>query len=109
MIVNLLPAIMRRRDMSIRELSRRTGITYTTIRAVYHSERQSVKLDVLDAICRSLGVQPGEIYQVSTPGVPEAPSSAIPPEMPLVEERRQRSGIRRQHVGGGSDDWVTWE
>lgn len=64
MLVNRLPTIMEQQQVSIRELSRRTGITYTTIRAIYHSERRSVQLKVLEAICRALNVQPGDIFKV---------------------------------------------
>ena len=62
MIVNQLPGIMNQKQISLRELSRLTGITYTIIRDVYHSKRRSVQLDVLDKICKTLGVQPGDIY-----------------------------------------------
>ncbi len=64
MLVNKLPAIMAEQDVSIRQLSRDTGITYTTIRAVYHGERRSIQLEVLEEICRVLAVQPGDIYQL---------------------------------------------
>jgi putative transcriptional regulator len=61
-LVNRLPALLGERKMSIRELSRQTGITYSMVWDVYHSERQSVKYEVLDAICRVLDVQPGDIF-----------------------------------------------
>jgi putative transcriptional regulator len=63
MLVNHLPYLMQQKGLSIRELSRQTGITYTTIRAVYHGDRRSVQLDVIDSICRILQVQPGDIYK----------------------------------------------
>lgn len=62
MIINRLPGIMGRKKVSMRELSRETGITYTIIRDVYHSQRRSVQLEVLDKICRTLDVQPGDIF-----------------------------------------------
>jgi len=62
MIVNRLPYLMEQKNVSIRQLSRETGITYTTVRAVYHGERRSIQLEVLDAICQVLDIQPGDIY-----------------------------------------------
>lgn len=62
MLKNRLPGIMGQKKMSMRELSRRTGITYTIIRDVYHSQRRSVQLEVLEKICETLDVQPGDIY-----------------------------------------------
>ena len=63
MITNQLPRLIAQKGISIRELSRQTGVTYSTIWALVHGRRRSVQLDVLDAVCRVLGVQPGDIYQ----------------------------------------------
>ncbi|MFN2187249.1 MAG: helix-turn-helix domain-containing protein [Candidatus Promineifilaceae bacterium] len=109
MIVNMLPELMRQRNVSIRELSRLTGVTYTTIRAVHNGERGSIKLDVLDAICRALELQPGDILRYTVPGEP-IPS---PPSQPPVDKPRTRLIQRTQKTSkappGGSDAWVTWE
>lgn len=59
---NRLPALLGERKISIRELSRQTGVTYSMLWDVYHGERQSIKYEVLDAICRVLDVQPGNIF-----------------------------------------------
>jgi putative transcriptional regulator len=63
MVVNRLPFILRQKGLSIRELSRLTGITYTTIRAVYHGDRRSVQIEVMDSLCRVMDLQPGDIYK----------------------------------------------
>ena len=68
MIVNRLPQILAERGLSIRELARRTGVTYSTIWAVVHGERRSVQLEVLDAICLVLDAQPGDIYTIVSGG-----------------------------------------
>jgi putative transcriptional regulator len=62
MVVNRLPFILKQKGLSIRELSRRTGITYTTVRAVYHGDRRSVQIVVMDSICRVMKIQPGDIF-----------------------------------------------
>ena len=108
MIVNLLPDLMQQREISIRELSRLTGITYTTIRAVYHGERSSVKLDVLDAICAALNVQPGEIYRCVSPGDPQPRvSQPLKKTKSLVAWKRTRKTSKAPP--GGSESWITWE
>ena len=63
MIINRLPLVLKQKGLSIRELSRQTGITYTTIRAVYHGGRRSVHLDVMDSLCRVLEIQPADIFK----------------------------------------------
>jgi putative transcriptional regulator len=89
MIVNDLPRLMRARGLSIRELCRRTGITYTTVRAVYHGERRSVQYEVLDAICEALQVQPGELLHYAPDGTPDqemlSPAQTVPAPEPVSE------------------------
>ena len=63
MVVNRLPFILRQQGLSIRELSRLTGITYTTVRAVYHGDRRSVQIGVMDSICRVMKIQPGDMFK----------------------------------------------
>jgi putative transcriptional regulator len=108
MITIRLPEIMRRRSISIRELSRVTGITYTTVRAVYHGQRRSIQLSVLDAICQALEVQPGDVIVYTPPdkrGQPALPAPEIekePSPTPSATASLRRSG----HPGGS---WNVWE
>ena len=69
MIINRLPQLMAQKGISIRQLSQLTAVTYTTIRAIYHSERRRVQLEILGAICQALGIQPGDIYQYVPEGL----------------------------------------
>lgn len=109
MIVNMLPDLMRQRAVSIRELSRRTGVTYTTIRAVYHGERRSIKLDVLDAICQSLNLQPGEIYRFVPTGRSLSDTRSEIQSRPAMDSDKKRPPGQSENTPGGSDAWVTWE
>ncbi|HET6445193.1 MAG TPA: helix-turn-helix transcriptional regulator [candidate division Zixibacteria bacterium] len=109
MIVNALPEKMQQQGISIRELARRTGVTYTTIRAVYHGERRSVKLDVLDAICQTMHLQPGEIYRFVGPGEMPTDVGSVPPETQVVERTSKPKRRTSKSSPGGSDAWVTWE
>lgn len=108
MITIRLPEIMRRRGISIRELSRVTGITYTTVRAVYHGQRRSIQLSVLDAICQALEVQPGDLIAYMPPGnhqqaAPPAPNnekeSSPSPASPASPKHLERPG----------SSWNVWE
>ena len=92
MIVNRLPDIMAQKEVSIRELSRMTGITYTTIRGVYHGDRRSVQLNVINAICQMLGIQPGDIYI----WVPEGADYVEEPAEPMVEQIGEDSSPKQQ-------------
>lgn len=109
MIVNLLPDLMANKNISIRELSRLTGVTYTTIRAVYHGERGSIKLDVLDSICKTLDLQPGDIYRYVAPGQPHPQAESQPPISRSAPRTIHRTRKHLKAPPGGSDDWVTWD
>ena len=87
-LVNDLPHILERKDISIRELARRTGITYTTVRAVVQSERRSVQLEVLEAICCALDVTPGDIYRLE-----------YPPGNTLIKERQSEESSLEEDIG----------
>jgi putative transcriptional regulator len=63
LLVNRLPQILAQKRVSIRQLSKMTGVTYTTVWAMVQGQRRSIQLDVLDAVCEVLGIQPGDIYR----------------------------------------------
>ena len=113
MIVNRLPLILKQRGLSIRALSRLTGITYTTIRAVYHSQRRSVQIEVMDALCRVLDIQPADIYKYyPDESATMADDSAIEEEMELIEERPESgsnsSRINRLNENRAGRGWHVW-
>ena len=108
MLVNQLPQIMEQKGVSIRRLSRLTGITYTTIRAMHHGQRRSVQLEVLDAVCEVLEVQPGDIYRHQPAGGKRLIEDEVRPPAPP----RPSQNVR--HLPGPSDktdpqiDWRSW-
>ena len=113
MIVNRLPLILKRKGLSIRELSRLTGITYTTIRAVYHGQRRSVQIDVMDALCRVLDIQPADIFKYyPDESAAMAIDSEIEKEMALIEERGKSGSkngrINRLIEDTGDSGWHVW-
>ena len=99
MIVNHLPAILASRSISIRELARLTGITYTTIRAVYHGERRSVQLPPV-----GWSPKPPDRSASERP-MPERPARAPRPRpaSPRPPARRPRPASKQ------ADDWSVWE
>jgi putative transcriptional regulator len=57
--------VLRERDngMSQSELSRRSGISMTTINAIVLNKTKQVSLATLDALCGVLEVEPGELLE----------------------------------------------
>ena len=53
--------------MSQRELSRRSGVSLTTVNAMVLNKTAQVSLKTLDALCDVLGVEPGELLERDAP------------------------------------------
>lgn len=51
------------REISQSELSRRSGVSMTTINAMANNKTAQVSLATLDALCGVLGVAPGELLE----------------------------------------------
>jgi len=108
MLINRLPQLMEEKGISIRQLSRETGVTYTTIRALYHGQRRSVQLAVLDAVCEALGIQPGDIYEYQPaddrrPATKEKKSTG-----PVSQSRVVRKRPQPPDKNDGPSDWRSW-
>jgi putative transcriptional regulator len=69
MIANRLSRILGEKRMNIRELERRTGVSYTSLHRLYHGTATRVDLVTLDRLCSVLGVGVGDILEF-TPEVP---------------------------------------
>lgn len=61
-IVNL-DVMLARRKMSVTELSKRVGITMANISNLKTGKAKAVRFSTLDAICRALDCQPGDILE----------------------------------------------
>ena len=48
-------------EMSRYELAKRIGVTYTTIDNIYKGKSTSIKLDILESICKELKCSPNDI------------------------------------------------
>jgi len=61
-IVNI-DVMLARRKMSVTELSERVGITMANISNLKTGKAKAVRFTTLDAICRALDCQPGDILE----------------------------------------------
>lgn len=62
LIVNL-DVMLAKRKMSVTELSQRVGITLANISILKNGKAKAIRFSTLDAICRALNCQPGDILE----------------------------------------------
>jgi putative transcriptional regulator len=62
-IVVNLDVMMAKRKMSLTELSEKMGITMANLSILKTGKAKAVRLETLDAICRILNCQPGDILE----------------------------------------------
>ena len=58
-----LDVMLARRKMSLTELSERVGITMANLSVLKTGKAKAVRFTPLDALCRALGCQPGDILE----------------------------------------------
>jgi putative transcriptional regulator len=61
-IVNI-DIMLAKRKMSVTELSERIGITMANVSVLKNGKAKAIRLSTLDAICRALECQPGDILE----------------------------------------------
>jgi len=61
-IVNL-DVMMAKRKMSLNELSDKVGITLSNLSILKNGKAKAIRLETLDAICKALQCQPGDILE----------------------------------------------
>jgi putative transcriptional regulator len=64
-IVNL-DVMMARRKISLNELAEKVGITATNLSILKTGKAKAIRFSTLDAICRILECQPGDILEYET-------------------------------------------
>ena len=62
MIVNL-DVMLARRKMSVTELSEKVGITMANISILKNGKAKAMRFSTLEAICKALDCQPGDILE----------------------------------------------
>ena len=58
-----LDVMLARRKMSLTELSERVGITMANLSVLKTGKAKAVRFTTLDALCRALDCQPGDIVE----------------------------------------------
>lgn len=54
---------MARRKMSLNELSARVGITLSNLSILKTGKAKAIRIETLEAICKALDCQPGDILE----------------------------------------------
>ena len=62
-IVVNLDVIMAKRKMSVTELANKIDITMANLSILKNNKAKAVRLTTLDAICRALDCQPGDLLE----------------------------------------------
>jgi putative transcriptional regulator len=65
-IVINIDVMLAKRKMSVTELSDRVGITMANLSILKNGKAKAIRLSTLDAICKALDCQPGDILEYKT-------------------------------------------
>jgi len=63
MIIINLDVMMAKRKMSLKDLADQVGITNVNLSILKTGKAKGIKLSTLDAICKTLDCQPGDILE----------------------------------------------
>jgi putative transcriptional regulator len=55
--------MLAKRKMSVTELADKVGITMANISILKNGKAKAIRLSTLDAICKALGCQPGDVLE----------------------------------------------
>ncbi len=69
-IVNL-DVMLAKRKMSLTELSEKIGITMANLSILKNGKAKAIRFSTLEAICRALNCQPGDILEYRSDDIPE--------------------------------------
>jgi putative transcriptional regulator len=78
-IVLTLDVMLARRKMRARELARAVGLTEQNISVLRSGRARGVRFSTLEAICRVLDCQPGDLLEYR-PDLPGADDTGDPPD-----------------------------
>lgn len=63
MIIINIDVMLAKRKMTVTELAEKVGITIANISVLKNGRAKGLKFSTLDAICRALNCQPGDVMQ----------------------------------------------
>ncbi|EKD23970.1 MAG: hypothetical protein ACD_81C00136G0005 [uncultured bacterium] len=64
-IINI-DVVMAKRKMSVTELAEKIGITMANLSILKNGKAKAIRLSTLEAICKALDCQPGDILEYKT-------------------------------------------
>ena len=76
MVVINLDVMMAKRKMSLNELSEKVGITLANLSILKNNKAKAIRFSTLDAICKALDCQVGDIIEFTHAANAASPSSA---------------------------------
>src|SRR5882724_6484468 len=88
-IINI-DVMLAKRKMSVTALADRVGITLANISVLKNGKAKAIRLSTLEAICKALQCQPGDILEYQALESVAGPHTTN--AVPLVEERQGRAG-----------------
>lgn len=62
-IIVTLDVMLAKRKMSVTELAEKVGITLANVSILKNGKAKAIRLSTLEAICRALECQPGDILE----------------------------------------------
>ena len=63
-----LDVMLARRKMSVNELAEAIGITPVNVSVLKNGRAKAIRFSTLDAICQTLGCQPGDVLELVDDG-----------------------------------------
>jgi putative transcriptional regulator len=60
-----IDVMLARRKMSVTELAEKVGITMANLSILKNGKARAIRLSTLEAVCRALDCQPGDIIEYS--------------------------------------------
>jgi len=79
-IVVHLDRLLAERELTLTELANRVGVTLVNLSVLKNNRARAIRFSTLDALCRELQCQPGEILSYSEPQSDSEPQSYSEPQ-----------------------------
>jgi putative transcriptional regulator len=76
-IVNL-DVVMARRKITLTELSERVGLSMTNLSLLKNGKVRGIRFNTLEALCRVLDCQPGDLIEFRAEGLNAGPGGTSP-------------------------------
>jgi putative transcriptional regulator len=71
-IINI-DVMLAKRKMSVTELAEKVGITMANISVLKNGKAKAIRFSTLEAICKALECQPGDVLEYNIEHAPAAP------------------------------------